>query len=52
MKDEKTLIEWAILIGLFNATVEQTSQLTRSNQNKTQKLFLTDSQRKELNFKR
>ena len=27
MKDEKTLIEWAILIGLFNATVEQTSQL-------------------------
>lgn len=25
--DEKELKEWAILIGLFNATIEQTSQL-------------------------
>ena len=39
MKDEKTLIEWAILIGLFNATVEQTSFLTGQTKQDAKVIF-------------
>ena len=39
MKDEKTLIEWAILIGLFNATIEQTNFLTGQTKQEAKMIF-------------
>jgi len=39
MKDEKTLIEWAILIGLFNSTIEQTSQLIGQPKQEAKMIF-------------